>query len=140
MRASIINLVSLVLVLLVLYIYLRKGLRQMIRYWKIIQYWTAFALLSTLFYQFLASADIFTLSSREKAYLYWMGYYLYDTKIWLQFLPYVMLFFFSIILKESFESKLKRETQDILLNDTDILETLNDQTPKHDDHTFKFMD
>jgi hypothetical protein len=111
---TLLNLITLLIVLSLLCLYLHRGLKPMLASWFILQYWTAFVFLSSLLFQFL-NITLFgqnhyqQLTLRQRAYIYWIGYYAYEPPIWYYFLPYVTMFFFSIILKSSFTAKFDRE-------------------------------
>jgi len=50
---TLLNLVTLLIVLSLLCLYLHRGLKPMLASWFILQYWTAFVFLSSLLFQFL---------------------------------------------------------------------------------------
>lgn len=53
-RISVLNAISLIILLSLLLAYLDKRLKLMLKRWTLFQYWTAFVLLSSLAFQFLA--------------------------------------------------------------------------------------
>jgi hypothetical protein len=54
---SILNLVSLIIVLTLLIIYMHRGLKPLLKWWIVLQYWTAFVFLTALSFQFLATTQ-----------------------------------------------------------------------------------
>jgi hypothetical protein len=45
--------------------------------------------------------------------IYWAGYYKFEPPIWYYFLPYVLMFFFAIILTQQFKNKAEREDKEL---------------------------
>jgi hypothetical protein len=96
----------------------------MLTRWTLFQYWTAFVLLSSLAFQFLAITQTgiklySLLSSRTQSYLFFIGYEVFTSRIWYYFLPYAAMFYFSILLKESFAHKVSKEDKDLTLSKSD---------------------
>ncbi len=57
-RRSVLNLISFLIILSLLCAYLNKGMIKLLKYWKLVSFYTAFVLLSQLAFQFFAITAI----------------------------------------------------------------------------------
>jgi hypothetical protein len=56
------------------------------------------------------------LTLRQQAYMHWIGFQVFqDEQMWIEFVPYVSMFFMSVVLKQAFINKETRENSDLLL-------------------------
>lgn len=124
-RRSFLNGGSLVITFVLLGFYLNRGLDCMMRYWRVLQLYQAIVLLLVLmvqFFYYIAQSQIeqqvpsvlqsywVSLDGNQQALWHYFGFYTFDDPIWKPFLPYVILFFASIIVEPRFRQKLAIES------------------------------
>ena len=102
-RRSLLNLVSLCIIFFALYEYLKTGIEGLLKVWKVILWYSAFVLLCEVMFQFFAITGVkqnfyADLSLRTQGYIYLVGLFEFDQPIWIQFLPYMLMFFFAVLL------------------------------------------
>lgn len=119
------NATSLLIVLILLCIYLNSGLERMCGYWKVLIVWQAIVLLSIVGFQFmyqqLSGIEKFktfwaSWTGYQHAILYWIGFHRFNVPNWEAFLPYVILFSFSVGLLQLFKTQVKDEKYEIDLD------------------------
>ena len=81
-RRSFLNLISLVLILILLGMYLNKGLTILLKYWNVIAVYQAFVLLALLLVEFIIYSKMQSTLVYPKLTARWSHYSLYQRALW----------------------------------------------------------
>lgn len=133
-RFTFMNLTSLVLVLWLFGLYLTKGLEALLKRWSIFQVYQAIVLMSVLICQFFVQTkengvpyndltDYWekSLTEHQRAIFLCVGFYPFSGQMWIGLLPYVALYFFSIIVESRFKMKLTSEMGSLSQKEEEII-------------------
>ena len=114
--ASLINAITQTLVLILLGVYLYRGIELLLGYWNILIIYQAVVLVLMVVYQFMVQAPGWETSHVKQFFdelpdwwitlVKWFGFVKFDDPINLKLLPYVVFFSLAVILSKNFKAKL----------------------------------
>ena len=107
--SSLINCFSQTLVLILLCVYLTKGIKKLLGYWNLLIFYQAIVLVLMVVFQFMVQSPGWENSRLHNffehwpdwwgTWLRWLGFYKYDDPLNLKLLPYVIFFSLAVILQ-----------------------------------------